>query len=52
MTEVFDRLHALPDGFFDVELSNIRDVFPRPSLVHLLGEDPRVIFIAILQQVV
>ena len=49
MTEVFDRLHALPDGFFDVELSNIRDVFPRPSLIHLQGEDPQVLFIAILQ---
>jgi succinylglutamate desuccinylase len=48
MTEVFDRLHALPDGFFDITISNIREVFPRPALIHLEGKDDRVIFVSIL----
>lgn len=49
MTEVFDRLHALPDGFFDIGIADIRGIFPRPSLIHLEGEDERLLFVAILQ---
>ena len=48
MIESFDRLSALPDGFFEVETSNIRSLFPKPTLIHLQGEDPRVLFISIL----
>ena len=48
MTELFDRLHELPDGFFEVELANIRSVFPRPTLVHLEGENPHTLFVKIL----
>ena len=48
MTELFDRLHELPDGFFEAELANIRSVSPRPTLVHLEGENPHTLFVKIL----
>ena len=48
MIEAFDRLAALPDGFFDIGTANIRDLFPNPTLVHLEGRDPRHLFISIL----
>lgn len=49
MTEVFDRLHELPDGFFDISIANIRSIFPRPTLIRLDGKDPNFLFISILQ---
>lgn len=48
MIEAFDRLAALPDGFFDIGSANIRDLFPNPTLVHLEGRDPRHLFVSIL----
>ena len=48
MIEQFDRLHELPDGFFDVTTANIRSLFPNPTLIQLSGRDPRVLFISIL----
>ncbi|MGD2172510.1 MAG: peptidase M14, partial [Gammaproteobacteria bacterium] len=48
MIEAFDRLHALPEGFFDISSANIRDLFPNPTLIHLEGRDPRHLFISIL----
>ncbi len=48
MIESFDRLHALPEGFFDIETANIRDLFPNPTLIHLPGRDSRCLFVSIL----
>ena len=48
MSDVFDRLDALPDGFINIAIADIRNIFPRPSLIHLQGDDPRALFIAIL----
>ena len=48
MIENFDRLHGLPDGFFDISTANIRNLFPNPTLIHLEGKDPNFLFISIL----
>jgi succinylglutamate desuccinylase len=48
MIENFDRLHGLPDGFFDISTANIRMLFPNPTLIQLDGEDPNFLFISIL----
>ena len=48
MIETFDRLHALPDGFFNITTTNIRSLFPNPTLIQLNGRDPRFLFISIL----
>ena len=48
MIENFDRLHGLPDGFFDISSANIRSLFPNPTLIHLDGKDPNFLFISIL----
>ena len=48
MIETFDRLHALPDGFFEITTANIRSLFPNPTLVHLGGRDSRHLFVSIL----
>ena len=48
MSDVFDRLQALPDGFFDIKTARIREIFPRPTLIHLAGKDERIVFVSIL----
>ena len=48
MIENFDRLHGLPDGFFDLDTANIRSLFPNPTLIHLDGKDTDFLFISIL----
>jgi hypothetical protein len=48
MIENFDRLHGLPDGFFDLDTANIRSLFPNPTLIHLDGKNPDFLFISIL----
>ena len=48
MIEKFDRLHGLPDGFFDITTANIRSLFPNPTLVQLDGTDSQFLFISIL----
>ena len=48
MIENFDRLHGLPDEFFDISSANIRSLFPNPTLIHLDGKDPNFLFISIL----
>jgi hypothetical protein len=49
MIENFDRLHGLPDGFFDITTANIRTLFPNPTLIQLDGRDRNFLFISILQ---
>ncbi len=48
MIENFDRMHGLPDGFFDISTANIRSLFPNPTLIHLEGKDPNFLFVSIL----
>ncbi|MEM7561591.1 MAG: M14 family metallopeptidase [Pseudomonadota bacterium] len=48
MTAVFDRLDDLPPGFFEITTNNIRDLFPRPTLIHLRGDVNEVVFVSIL----
>jgi hypothetical protein len=48
MIENFDRLHGLPDGFYDISTANIRTLFPNPTLIHLDGKSPDFLFISIL----
>jgi len=48
MIEEFDRLHGLPDGFFDLTTANIRSLFPNPTLIQLNGRDPKFLFVSIL----
>ncbi|MDJ0777224.1 MAG: M14 family metallopeptidase [Gammaproteobacteria bacterium] len=48
MMDSFDRLHGLPDGFFDISCETIRSLFPNPSLVQIDGADRRVLFVSIL----
>lgn len=48
MIEQFDRLHGLPEGFFDITTANIRTLFPNPTLVQLDGDDRNFLFISIL----
>jgi succinylglutamate desuccinylase len=48
MIESFDRLHGLPDGFFDISTANIRSLFPNPTLIQLDGAGPGFLFISIL----
>jgi len=48
MIENFDRMHGLPDGFFNICSTNIRSLFPNPTLIQLDGKDPSFLFISIL----
>jgi succinylglutamate desuccinylase len=48
MIENFDRLHGLPDGFFDINSTNIRTLFPNPTLIQLDSKAPDFLFISIL----
>jgi len=48
MIENFDRLHGLPDGFFDITTANIRSLFPNPTLIQLDGRSSDFLFISIL----
>lgn len=48
MIDNFDRLHGLPDGFFDITSANIRSLFPSPTLIQLDGRDKNFLFISIL----
>jgi len=44
----FDRLHGLPDEFFEISTAKIRSLFPNPTLIHLEGRDSKFLFISIL----
>ena len=48
MIESFDRLHGLPEGFFDLTTADIRRLFPNPTLVQIDGADDRWLFVSIL----
>jgi succinylglutamate desuccinylase len=48
MSKNFSIINGLPDGFFDVDISNIRSIFAEPTLVQLEGEKPETLFVSIL----
>ncbi len=48
MNETPDIYHELPEAFFHIDNTLIRDAFPNPSLVYLKGKDERAIFVSIL----
>jgi hypothetical protein len=48
MIENFDRLHGLPEGFFDISTTNIRSLFPNPTLIQIDGQSSEYLFISIL----
>ncbi len=48
MSNNLSIIDHLPDGFFDVEISNIKSVFPQPTLVQLNGDKPETLFVSIL----
>lgn len=48
MNETFDLYDKLPETFFHIDNTLIRDAFPNPGLVYLEGENPQAIFVSIL----
>jgi succinylglutamate desuccinylase len=48
MNDRLNIISGLPDGFFDLELASIRDVFPEPTLVYVKGEKEPALFVSIL----
>ena len=48
MHDDFNQVTVLPEGFFDITISNIREVFPKPTLVRLKGSNSQAIFVSIL----
>lgn len=46
---MFDVRKALPSGFLDVSATAIHELFPRPTLIHLPGVEPRPVFVSLLQ---
>ncbi len=49
MKQFLSVIDHLPDGFFDLEISNIREVFPVPTLLRLQGDRSPPLFVSILQ---
>lgn len=48
MTEQLTLLNGIPDGFFDLDISHIREVFPTPTLLKLEGDKYPPLFVSIL----
>ncbi len=48
MKQAFALTSELPETFFDLEISNILDVFPVPTLIHLKGHKSPALFVSIL----
>lgn len=41
-------MSCLPDGFFELEVANILDLFPTPTLIHLQGIKEAPLFVSIM----
>ena len=41
-------LDQLPEGFFELEIDTILDLFPTPTLIHLQGDKEPALFVSIL----
>ena len=48
MKHQLNILSDIPEGFFDLEINNIHDVFPSPTLIHLNGHRSPALFVSIL----
>ncbi len=48
MIENFDRRHGLPDGFFNISITDVRRLFPNPTLIQLDGQGSEFLFVSIL----
>ncbi len=48
MTALLNLIDDIPDGFFELEIENILDVFPTPTLMQLQGDKPAALFVSIL----
>lgn len=45
---LYDLRTELPDGFLEIESSQISKLFPRPTLIHLRGQRPAPLFVSVL----
>lgn len=43
-----DELHEFPESLFTVPAKSIQKVLPRPTLIHLSGQEPSVLFVSVL----
>ncbi len=41
-------LNELPEGFLDLKVENILELFPRPTLIHIKGDKPTPLFVSVL----
>jgi len=49
MTEPrFDQLHALPEGLLEADTIDLRQILPKPTLMHLPGKLAEPLFISVL----
>ena len=48
LTSQLTRIDALPAAFFALEIAQIRDVFPTPTLIYLEGNKTPALFVSIL----
>ena len=48
MKQKLSILSDLPDGFFDIDISHIHEIFPSPTLIHLIGHRSPALFVSIL----
>lgn len=46
---LFDTRNTLPEGFLDTPTERVHELLPRPTLIHLPGERPDVLFVSVLQ---
>lgn len=48
MHEKLVLMSSLPEGFYDLEISNILEIFPNPTLIYLSGDRESALFVSIL----
>lgn len=48
MQERLQQITGLPSGFFELETSDILDLFPEPTLIHLSGSRSEALFVSVL----
>ncbi len=47
-SEQLDQIDGLPDGFFDLAVERILDLFPNPTLINLPGNRQDALFVSVL----
>jgi len=48
MTHTLQQFNELPEGFLNVKAQDLHTILERPSLIHLPGKNPRILFISTL----